>query len=118
MSIRVEWLDDKQTILCCTPQQGWNWQESHRVLEEWVRPLLANAKQSIGIVADLSQLGVFGGDVDLLLRRLKHLVHDSIQAKALAVVGLPITITSQSPDYILVDTLLDASTRLSFLLKK
>jgi hypothetical protein len=115
MSIRVEWLDDKQTILCCTPQQGWNWQESHRVLEEWVRPLLANAKQNIGLVADLRGVSV-GGDVDLLLRRLLHLVRDSIQAKALAVIGLPAN--KQSSDYILVDTLNDASTRLSFLLKK
>jgi hypothetical protein len=116
MSIRVEWLDDKQTILCCTPQQGWNWQESHRVLEEWVRPLLANAKQNIGLVADLRQAGIFGGDVDLLLRRLQHLVRDSMQAKALAVVGLPKH--PESADYILVDTLIDASARLSFILKK
>lgn len=116
MSIRVEWLDEKQTILCCTPQRGWNWQESHRLLEEWVRPMLANAKQNIGIVADLRQCGIFGGDVDLLLRRLKHLVHDSMQAKGLAVVGLPAS--ELSPDYIHVDTILDASNRLSFLLKK
>jgi hypothetical protein len=114
MSIRVEWLDDKHTILCCTPLRGWNWQESQRLLEEWVRPMLASSKQNIGLVADLSQCGIFGGDIDLLLRRLKHLVKDSFHAKALAVIGLP---NNESADYICVDSVLDAAKRLNPLLK-
>ena len=76
--------------------------------------MLASSKQNIGLVADLSQCGIFGGDIDLLLRRLKHLVHDSMHAKALAVVGLP---ASESADYICLDSRLDAAKRLNPLLK-
>src|SRR5262245_24952296 len=115
MSIRVEWLDEKRTILCCTPSSAWNWQESHRLLEEWIRPILADAKQNIGLVADLTYCNIFGGDVDLLLRRLIHLVRDSMHAKALAVVDLPER--EETSEYIAVLSLADAAARLSPLLK-
>lgn len=113
MSIRVEWLDEKQSILCCTPQRGWTWEESHRLLEEWVRPLLANAKRNVAVVADLRNTGMIGGDSDLLLKRLQQLTHDSMHAKAFAVVGL----RQSNSEYVCFDSLVDATQRINYLLR-
>lgn len=113
MSIRVEWLDEKQSILCCTPQKGWTWEESHRLLEEWVRPLLANTKRNIGLVADLRQAGILGGDADLLLKRLHQLATDSQHTKAFAVVSKQ----QCHPDYSCYDNLVDATQRMNYLLR-
>lgn len=88
MAMRVEWLNESHTILCLSVRDGLNWQEAHRLLNEWVRPMIANAGKSIALVADLSESKIFKADADLLVRRMFQFLCDSVHTEALAVVGV------------------------------
>lgn len=87
MAMRVEWLNENHTILCLTIRDGLNWQENLRLLNEWVRPMIANTKEDIAFIADLRESNLFKADADLLVRRIFHLLGDSSHTRALAVIG-------------------------------
>jgi hypothetical protein len=114
MAMRVEWLNDDRTILCFTVRDGLNWQEAHRLLEEWVRPMLATTKKSIAFIADFHNSKLFNADADLLIRRMTQLLCDSVHTRALVVVGSNASYPNTS--IISADSLADAVERLTRLL--
>ena len=36
MPLRIEWLDNEQTIICCTGEGIWTWDDYHKALDEIV----------------------------------------------------------------------------------
>jgi hypothetical protein len=88
MAIRVEWLNDDHTILGLTVRDGLNLQEARRLLQEWIRPMIANTQKSVAFVADFRESNLFAADADLLIRRMMQLLCDSVHAKAIVVVGV------------------------------
>lgn len=116
MTIRVEWLNDDRTILCFTVREGLNWQDSFRMLHEWLRPMIASTQHTIALVADLRESKLFKADADLFVRRIMQLLGDSVHARAFAVIGA--NVKYDGTTIISVDSVAEAIEQLTPLLSK
>lgn len=49
MPLKVEWLDTQKTVMCCTGEGTWTWDEYHAALEDIARQFTA-AQRRVDLV--------------------------------------------------------------------
>ncbi len=51
MPLKIEWLDNEQTIICCTGEGTWTWDDYHQALDEIVN-MFKTVQHRVDLVID------------------------------------------------------------------